>query len=434
MELKDANPSSEIKSVAVIGLGFVGLPLSLLLFKKGFNVTGIDTNIDKVNSIINAKSYISDVDDKEIQEAVLSGKFYVSTDYNDLKNVQVIIVCVPTPITSEGDPDLSLLEETGKSLGNAIKAGQLVILESSTYPGTTSKILLPLLEKENFNVGKDFFLAYSPERIDPGNTFHTEDIPKIISGITKECMDRIFDLYSKVYSRVVTLSSTEAAEITKLLENSYRFINITFINQFAKLCDKLNISAKEVIDAASTKPFGFQPFYPGPGIGGHCIPVDPMYLSWISQKNGYNFDLLLLAKEINDNISNYILKKINDLSSEIKNKKILIYGITYKKDVADIRESIPIKIIESLINKNYEVSYHDPYISSIKLNDHFLQSTPLTVESISKATIVVILTDHSCIPLDTIVNHAKLLYDTRNITNKYYHKDNIYYFGGKSNE
>ncbi|QFT88423.1 UDP-N-acetyl-D-glucosamine 6-dehydrogenase [Bacillus sp. THAF10] len=432
MKFKNVDNTYESKSVAVIGLGYVGLPLSLLLIRKGFKVTGIENNPAKVNSLNEGYSHIADIDNRELIEAIQSGKLCVTTDYKKIKNVGVIIICVPTPITLEGKPDLTSLEQACLSISAHLQKGQLVVLESSTYPSTTNTVVLPLLEKEDFKAGKEFFLSYSPERIDPGNAVQLEVIPKIVSGVTSECKNRIANLYSTIFSKVITLSSTEAAEITKLLENSYRFINITFINQFAMLCDKLNISAKEVIDAASTKPFGFQPFYPGPGIGGHCIPVDPMYLSWLSKQKGFSFDLLQLTKEINDNISSYIINKIIDFTTQMENKEILIYGITYKKDVGDIRESVPLKIMESLNNLKFEVSYHDPYISSVTINNQTLHSIPITVENIKKASIVVILTDHSCIPLETIVNHANLIYDTRNVTNKFDFKENIYYFGGKN--
>ncbi|MGG1484196.1 nucleotide sugar dehydrogenase [Peribacillus castrilensis] len=416
MSEKINHNNAHFKKVGVIGLGYVGLPLALLFVKKGFEVIGIDVNQSKIESLKQNTSYIPDVSVDQIKDAASSGKFTVSSNYQSAEMVDVIIICVPTPLTSFHEPDLSYLVDVGNSLVPHLQKGQLVILESSTYPGTTRKELLPILEKSELQVGTDLFLAYSPERIDPGNKLITvEEIPKVISGVTNQCSEQIFQLYSQVYNQVVIVSSTEAAELTKLLENTFRFINISFINEFAILCDKLNLNVWEIIQAANTKPYGFTSFFPGPGIGGHCIPVDPLYLLWVAKQSGTNSQFIEISNKLNHDIIQYIADQIETISSD-KNPRILIYGAAYKKDINDARESSIFPIIQRLDNSHFHVSYHDPFIPEITVNGKKMQSIPLTEEQLQLADCILILTDHSQIPIQKIIDHAKLVYDTRNIT------------------
>lgn len=408
--------TAHLMKVGIIGLGYVGLPLALLFVKKGFDVIGIDIDQLKVESLEQNTSYIPDISDEEIKEASSSGKFTVSSSYLCVEMLDVIIICVPTPLTPSYTPDLNFLLDAGKSLVPHLKKGQLVILESSTYPGTTKNELLPVLEKNGFHVGTDFFLAYSPERIDPGNNlFMVDEIPKVISGVTDQCKEQIYHLYSQVYRQVFVVSSPEAAELTKLLENTFRFINISFINEMAMLCDELNLNVWEIIQAANTKPFGFTAFYPGPGIGGHCIPVDPQYLQWVAKNNGTFSQFVELSNRINQDIIHYIVDQVEAISSK-KNPRILIYGAAYKKDTNDPRESSIFTIIQRLNNSSFQVTYHDPFIPEITVNGVKMQSIAFTDEQIQQADCILILTNHTEIPIQKILEHAKLVYDTRNIT------------------
>jgi UDP-N-acetyl-D-glucosamine dehydrogenase len=424
--------------VCIIGLGFVGLPIALLFHQKGFQVTGIDKDFKKVEKLKKGTSYNSDISDNEINLAISSGRFAVTSDYEVIQHQDIIIICVPTPLSSDHTPDLRFLEEVGKELVPQLKQHQLVVLESSTYPGTTTEFLQPILEKSNLKVGKDLFVAYSPERIDPGNTtYKIDEIAKVVSGVTMDCKEKIYKLYKEVYQNVVMVSSTEAAELTKLLENSYRFVNISFINEFAIQCEKLKIDAWEVIDAASTKPYGFQPFYPGPGIGGHCIPVDPLYLLWKLKENGMGSEFLQLSDELNKNVTDYIVNKIQDILPKrlsISKAKILIYGVTYKKDIDDARESPAINIIKSLRSLGASVSYHDPYVSTITEGDLSLQSIPLTNNYLQEADCVIILTNHSSLPVEQILNESKLVYDTRNVTKGFKGKAKVVRLGSGIDE
>lgn len=408
--------NAHLMKVGIIGLGYVGLPLALLFVKKGFDVIGIDIDQHKVESLEQNTSYIPDISDEEIKEASSSGKFTVSSSYLCVEMLDVIIICVPTPLTSSNTPDLNFLLDAGKSLVPHLKKGQLVILESSTYPGTTKNELLPVLEKNGFHVGTDFFLAYSPERIDPGNNlFMVDEIPKVISGVTDQCKEQIYHLYSQVYRQVFVVSSPEAAELTKLLENTFRFINISFINEMAMLCDELNLNVWEIIQAANTKPFGFTAFYPGPGIGGHCIPVDPLYLQWVAKNHGTLSQFVELSNRINQDIIHYIVDQVEAISSK-ENPRILIYGAAYKKDTNDPRESSIFTIIQRLKNSSFQVTYHDPFIPEITVNGVKMKSVAFTDKQIHQADCILILTDHSEIPIQKILEHAKLVYDTRNIT------------------
>ncbi|SDI21121.1 UDP-N-acetyl-D-glucosamine dehydrogenase [Alteribacillus persepolensis] len=420
---------------AVIGLGFVGLPLSLLLQQKGFDVTGIDIDSAKINKLNQGKSSLSEINSETVASALSSGRYTATSDTSTIKDQDIIIVCVPTPLNEKNEPNLNYLQAVGESLAPNLRKKQLVVLESSVYPGTTQDFFKPILEQSGLSVGKDFYLAYSPERIDPGNKhFQVHEIPKLVSGVTPKCLSELFKVYSHIYDKVIKVSSTKTAEITKLLENSYRFINISFINEFALLCEQLNINVWEVIEAASTKPYGFQAFYPGPGIGGHCIPIDPLYLKYKAKQIKAPHEFIDLSQTVNKNVPLNITNHIADILSNehsMTEADVFVYGVTYKKDVDDARESPAEKIIQALIEKGARVQYHDPYIEQFKVNkSKTLSSVPITKEKLKEADCVLILTDHSNIPIDTILNYAKVVYDTRNVTKGYDGKAKIYRLGG----
>ncbi|WP_453990413.1 nucleotide sugar dehydrogenase [Bacillus nitroreducens] len=406
--------------IAVIGLGFVGLPLSVMLADKGFHVIGIDKDQRKINQLQSFKSYIGDIDDHRLEKVMSEGNFFPTYDFDEIKNVHSIIICVPTPLTKQKTPDLRFIISAGNEVQKRLQKGQLVILESSTYPGTTNEVLLPILEKSGFHVGTDFFLANSPERIDPGNTkYSVEEIPKVIGGVTEKCLDVGVTLYKEIYQDVVPVSSTEAAELTKLLENTFRFINISFINEMAILCEKLKVDIWEIVDAAATKPYGYTPFYPGPGIGGHCIPVDPFYLQWKLQQLEASSDFITISDVTNQSMVNHIVSRTRELLKPTKplaSANILIYGITYKKDVSDTRDSSALEIMEKFHREGANVLYHDPFVSSILIHDHLYTNIPLTEKTLNEMDCVIILTDHSEIPLDTILANSQLVFDTRNVT------------------
>ncbi|MFX3634509.1 MAG: nucleotide sugar dehydrogenase [Candidatus Pristimantibacillus sp.] len=425
--------------VGIIGLGFVGLPLSIVFLRKGFDVVGVDYDEMKIKTLQERKSYIRDIEDDEIEWAVASGKFRVSNDYAVLAEVDTIIICVPTPLSASSSPDLTYLTGTCSQLYPVLRSGQLVVIESSTYPGTTKEIVQPLLEQSGLTVGQQFYLAYSPERIDPGNHgLMLNEIPKVVSGITVPCLERVCHLYEQVFDHVVAVSSTEAAETTKLLENTYRFINIAFINEFAQICDKLNVNVWEVIQAAATKPYGFSPFYPGPGVGGHCIPVDPLYLQWKAAQFGISSRFIELSQQINDAMPAYIARRLHEelpSNKTMSEAHILIYGVTYKKNIADVRESAAIPIIHSLLDSGAEVRYHDPFVPSIRLEDGtVLHSVACTPEQLALADCVLICTDHSTMPIQLMMDHSKLIFDTRNAINQAQGKAKLVTFGKGSIE
>ncbi|MEH7223820.1 nucleotide sugar dehydrogenase [Bacillus sp. JJ1566] len=418
-------------TLGIVGLGFVGLPLSLLFVDNGFKVIGIDSDETKIEKLNNGVSYLPDITNQELQEVITAGKLIGTGDYNIVESLDVIIVCVPTPITSYKTPNLSYLKTVGEELAPRIRKGQLIILESSTFPGTTKEVFQPILEKNGLKAGEDFFLAYSPERIDPGNDkYKVSEIPKIVSGVSANCLQKICNLYKNVFQKIVPVSSTQIAEFTKLLENAYRFINISFINELAILCDTMEIDLWEAIDAASTKPYGFAPFYPGPGIGGHCIPVDPLYLAWKFNQCGFDNKMIRLSDEINDQMIGYIIQQIQKLLVDKSRKRVLIYGVAYKKDINDIRESPAIKIIPLLQQLGLEVSYHDPYVPEMNIQECKFTSTPLTNNTLQQSDCVVILTDHTNLPIHKILEYASLVYDVRNVTSGLKGKAEIIRFGG----
>ena len=403
--------------VCVLGLGYVGLPLAVRLTEAGYPVVGIDVDKEKIEKIQKGLSYVPGV---SLTSSSLR-PLRASTDTSLLREADVSIICVPTPLSKTRDPDLSLVLEAGRTIARHLHPGQLVVLESTTYPGTTRELLLPLFEEKGLGVGKDFYLAYSPERIDPGNeSFNLVNTPKVVAGITPSCAEAVQKLYSQIVTQVVTVSSTDTAEMVKLLENTFRSINIALVNEFAIMCHRLGLNVWEVIAAAASKPFGFMPFYPGPGLGGHCIPVDPHYLSWKLKLLAYKARLIELADEINREMPRFVVEKIvealNRAKKSVKGSSILILGVAYKKDSDDVRESPALDVMKLLGERGGEIAYHDPHVSQLRLENELLQSAPLTSQSLASADVVVIITDHTKFDAGEIVGHSRLIIDARNLT------------------
>ncbi|GAA0133339.1 nucleotide sugar dehydrogenase [Paenibacillus sp. YSY-4.3] len=421
------------RTIAIIGLGYVGLPLAEAFLEKKYSVIGIDMDEHKIQSLKLGKSYIADVADGVIKLAVEQGRLRISSDFSDINPAEAIIICVPTPLTKEHVPDLSFLIDAAKSLRDYLQPGQLVTLESSTYPGTTREVLLPLLEQSGLKTGRDLFIGFSPERVDPGNDeYRLTAIPKIVSGVTDTCAVRTEQLYKSVFSKVIKVSSTDTAEMTKLLENTFRFVNISFINEFAILCDKLNINVWEVVEAASSKPFGYTAFYPGPGIGGHCIPVDPHYLQWKTQQIGESSSYIELSSRINESMPAYVLSKIKEAIGQdmLKGCRIFVLGVTFKKNVADIRGSSSIELIRLLVQEGAKVSYDDPYIKKLDIDGSMLQATQACKTEFRLADCVIIATDHRELPLREVLKHSRLVFDTRNATAGMSGKAKVIVLGG----
>jgi UDP-N-acetyl-D-glucosamine dehydrogenase len=404
--------------VGIVGLGYVGLPLGSLFASKGVSVIGIDIDTQKIEALFSGKSYLTDVTDEEVNLLMATNRFEPTADFSRAEKADAIILCVPTPLRDHSYPDLSFVQSAALSLIPYLRKGQLIVLESSTFPGTTEEVLLPIFSKSGLEIGRDLFLGYSPERIDPGNRgFQLEEIPKVISGITPQCLKSVNDVYSLVFQQLVPVTSPRAAEMTKLLENCQRFINISFINEFAMICAEMEIDVWEVIGAANTKPYGFTAYYPGPGIGGHCIPVDPLYLQWKAKRYGLETRFIQLAKVINDHMPEYVISRLNKHLSERKpfaDCRILLLGITYKKDVNDVRESTALTIFEKLDGMGVEVAFHDPLVPEVTVNGSRTKSVELSPETLKAYDCAVLLADHSALPYDMISNHAPLLFDTRN--------------------
>jgi UDP-N-acetyl-D-glucosamine dehydrogenase len=410
--------------IGVIGLGYVGLPLAVEKGKVGFPVIGFDINEQRVKKVNDADNYIKDVKDEELTALVKKGLITATTDFSRLAECDVVIICVPTPLTITRDPDISYIEASTAEIAKNLRSGQLVTLESTTYPGTTQEVILPILEKTGFKVGKDFFLAFSPERVDPGNKrFTTKNTSKVVGGVTPVCLEIAYTLYNQTIVNVVPVSSPAAAELTKVFENTYRAVNIALVNELMLLCDRMGIDIWEVVEAAGTKPFGIQTFYPGPGVGGHCIPIDPFYLTWKAREYDFHTRFIELAGEINVEVSYYVINKViqalNGENKSLKDAKILVLGVAYKKDIDDVRESPALKIIELLRQRGANITYHDPYIPVIEphggSNIH-LECVELSDDTLEKADCVLILTDHSSLDYEQVVSRSKLIVDTRNAT------------------
>jgi len=410
--------------VGILGLGYVGLPLAVVFADAGFTVTGIDPDKRKVDALLEGRSYIQDVPREQVARLVSAGKLKATTDFAVLKEIDAVSVCVPTPLRKTGDPDLSFILSATDEMAKYMHPQMVVVLESTTYPGTTREIMQPKLEEqEGLVAGEDYFLAFSPERVDPGREdWTTLNTPKVIGGITPACTEVAAAWYSQALQSVVPVSSAEVAEMAKLLENTFRMINIGLVNEMAIMCNRLGVDVWEVIEAAATKPFGFMKFTPGPGLGGHCIPIDPLYLSWKLRSLNYTARFIELASEINTNMPRYVVGKVQDALNErhkpLKGSQILILGVAYKPDIDDVRESPALDVIGLLVQKGGLVSYHDPFIPNLKHETWELNSVPDLFDSARNADCVVIITNHSCYNYPAILETASLIVDTRNALGK----------------
>ena len=409
--------------VGIIGMGYVGLPMAQLAASQGFSVIGIDTDTEKVTMINQGESYIQDVSSEDIRQLVHDKKLWASNDYSLLKDVSVVIITVPTPLNKTGDPDISYILNALDSMYPYLHVGMLIVLESTTYPGTTKELFEPKLQDAGFAVGKDVFVAFSPERIDPGNqTYLAKNTPKVVGGITKQCTELACAFYREIVDTVVPVSSSTEAEMVKLYENSFRAINIGLINELAIICNLLKVDVWEIIDAAGTKPFGFMPFYPGPGLGGHCIPVDPNYLSWKMRTLKYRARFIELATEVNTQMPEWtvgrVMELLNQQGKPLKGAKILLLGIAYKQDINDTRESPALDVYSLIAQHGGEVCYHDPYCPQVTIDQDVVSSIPLTAEMLQQQDLVMILTGHSNVDYALVLEHADLVFDTRNVTRK----------------
>ena len=410
-------------AVGVIGLGYVGLPLACEFVRAGFDVTGFDVDAVKVAEINAGRSYIPDIPTADLAAAVATGRLRATSDFARLSAMDVVDICVPTPLSKAGDPDLSYVVRAVETVASTLKPGQLVILESTTYPGTTDEVALPMLEAGGLKVDRDFFLAFSPERVDPGNqTYTTRNIPKIVGGSGPASTEVATALYAQVVSAVVPVSSTRVAEMVKLLENTFRAVNIGLANEIALMCHKMDINVWEVIDAAKTKPFGFMPFYPGPGLGGHCIPVDPRYLSWKARQKGFECRFIELAVHVNQAMPEYVVQRIGDalntVGKPINGSRVHLFGVAYKRDVDDVRESPALDIIELLVRRGALISYSDPWVPRLQYNGHAYTSVPADAVGAGSCDCGVVTTDHSAFDYARIAD-LPLVVDTRNALRNY---------------
>lgn len=415
--------------VAIIGLGYVGLPTAVALAKNNFQVFGIDIQKKRVDQINRGISYVFDVSSTVLKKIVDSGKLRAFNDYSPLKKANIILICVPTPLDKNKVPNTSYMISTAKEIGKHLRKGQLIILESSTYPGTTREIILPQLKNGKLKVGKDFFLAYSPERVDPGNkNYKLEDVSRVVGGITSKCTKLATEFYTSfIKNKVMPLTSTEAAEMTKILENTFRLVNISMINEMALLCGKMGIDIWEVIEAAKTKPYGFYPFYPSPKIAGHCIPLDPFYLSYKAKEYNFWTRFIELAGEINEQMPHFVITRViwvlNLKKKSVRGAKILIWGMSYKKDISDTRESASHDIVFDLLRKGARVAYFDPYIGNFSANGRTLKSINYIPSKLKNYDLVLVLTDHSGFDYEQLARKANLVVDTRNVIKSRKHKN-----------
>jgi UDP-N-acetyl-D-glucosamine dehydrogenase len=414
--------------IGIIGMGYVGLPLGLAFSHASFRVTGFDIDESKIDLIRNGESYFKHIDAKKIRAVVDAGLLDATNDFSRISEMDVIIICLPTPLNKHREPDLSYIVNTMEMIHPYLREGQLISLESTTYPGTTEEVIVPKVEEKGFTIGVNFFVVYSPEREDPGNpNFSTSTIPKVVGGITPGCREIGEALYGSIIERVVPVSSTKAAELTKLLENIYRAVNIGLVNEMKIVADKMGIDIWEVIEAASTKPFGFTPFYPGPGWGGHCIPIDPFYLTWKARSYGLSTKFIELSGEVNTRMPEWVVQKVmdglNGIGLPLKNANVLVLGLSYKKNIDDVRESPSVVLMELLREKGANVQYSDPYNTKFpKMREHRfdLESVPLTEENLLKADCVVISTNHDDFDYEMIRKYSKLIVDTRGVYRENY--------------
>ena len=411
--------------IGILGLGYVGLPLAVVFAEAGFNVTGIDPDSRKVDALNQGISYIPDVPTAKVAKLVETGRLKATTDFGALQTLDAVSICVPTPLRKTGDPDMSFILSAGEQLAKHVHAGMVIVLESTTYPGTTREVMLPMLTKSGLKVGEDIFVCFSPERVDPGREdWTTYNTPKVMGGVTLACAEVASVWYGNAIKTVVPVSSAEAAEMAKLLENTFRMINIGLVNELAIMCERLGVDVWEVIEAAATKPFGFMKFTPGPGLGGHCIPIDPLYLSWKMKEMNYNARFIELASEINTNMPRYVANRILDAMNErgkvLKGSKVLVLGVAYKPDVDDVRESPALDVIALLKHKGALVEYHDPYIAHI-VHEHEgwkMESIPDLMASVGAADLVVIVTNHKAYDYPAILDAASFVFDSRNALGK----------------
>ena len=416
--LKEKLRSKEAR-LGVIGLGYVGLPLSMEFARSGFSVIGIDTNAEKVRMLQAGESYIQDVSSDWVREASAAGRFEATTDFSVLKTVDAVDICVPTPLRKTKDPDISYVRAAVQEIVKYLHPQMLVILDSTTYPGTTDEVILSRLERTGLKVGEDFFLAFSPERVDPGNPdWTTKNIPKVVGGVTPACTEHAALLYQQTLGPVVPVSSTKVAEMVKLLENTFRSVNIGLVNEIALMADRMGIDVWEVIDAAATKPFGFMPFYPGPGLGGHCIPIDPFYLSWKAKESGFEARFIELAGVINGSMPYHVVSKVTDclnsVGKPVKDSGILLLGAAYKEDIDDVREAPALDVMKLLREKGAVLSYSDPYVSTLEEVGFSLSSVELTPELLASADCIVITTAHTSVDYEMVVASGTPVVDTRN--------------------
>ena len=408
--------------VGIVGLGYVGLPLAVEYANAGYSVVGIDLQATKVDAINRGESYVQDVPTDEVKSLVAAGKLLATSDFSVISTLDTVNICVPTPLRKTKDPDMSYIVSATEEIAKYFHAGMLVILESTTYPGTTDELVRPMLERDGLRVGEDFFLCFSPERVDPGNpNFQTKNIPKVVGGTTAECTRIGALFYSQALEKVVPVSSTQVAEMVKLLENTFRMINIGLVNELAIMCGRMGINVWEVIDAAATKPFGFMPFYPGPGLGGHCIPIDPFYLSWKSKQAGIEARFIELAGHVNGQMPHFVVEKVqnalNDDGKALKGSRVHLLGVAYKRDIDDVRESPALDIIHLLKLRGADVSYTDPFVPLVKLDGLDMQTQDISTAA--DADCVVVVTDHSKFDYRRVIDSAKLIVDTRNALKKF---------------
>jgi UDP-N-acetyl-D-glucosamine dehydrogenase len=407
----------------IVGLGYVGLPLAYELATAGYRVLGYDISQKVVDGLNAGKSHIKDISDEQLQSILKAGRFEATTDPSRLSEPDAISICVPTPLSKFKDPDVSFIVAATEAVKQTLRPGQAIVLESTTYPGTTREVMQPALESTGLQLGEDFFLAFSPERVDPGNpTWNTRNTPKVVGGITPDCTRVVAALYQPAIEKIVAVSSIETAELVKLLENTFRSVNIGLVNEMAIVCDKLGVDVWEVIEAAATKPFGFMKFLPGPGVGGHCIPIDPHYLAWKMRGLNYKTRFIDLAGELNSEMPLFWVRKLGELLNEVgravKGSKVLVVGVAYKRDIDDLRESPALDIIRLLENQGAEVSYHDPYVAEFTEDGHTHVSRPLTAEMVDAVDAVMIVTDHTNLDYGMLRDHAKVVVDTRHVLAK----------------
>ncbi len=405
--------------LTVIGLGYVGLPLAIEFAQAGFRVTGIDIDEKRVKELMRGRSYIQDVPTSEVRAQVRAGRFTATTDFSVLRKADTVNICVPTPLSKQRDPDVSYIVSASEQVKKYLHKGQLVVLESTTYPGTTEELILPMLRETGMVAGEDFFLAFSPERVDPGNPkFNTRNIPKVVGGVTPVCTEVAVQLYRQRLELVVPVSSTQVAEMVKLLENTFRSVNIGLVNELALMCARLKIDVWEVISAAATKPFGFMPFYPGPGLGGHCIPIDPFYLSWKARASGFEARFIELAGHVNGQMPDYVVnlvsESLNKRGHAIHGSKVLVLGVAYKADIDDTRESPSLDIMETLRERGAKIEYSDPYVPTLSFAGRKLKSVPITPAQLKRFDCVVIATAHKEFPYSMVLRSARAVVDTRN--------------------